>query len=212
MSIFTDIRAYFKNRGITLNKMHADPLKEFHKWYMQAKRIGIPLHNAMMVCTAASDGTPSGRMVLLKKFSPEGFVFFTNYTSQKARELQAHPKAELVFYWNTLYRQVRISGQVSKLSSEKNQVYWRTRPRNSQLASLSSLQSQPMEHPDDLKKKTAELNEQFHNKIIPCPSNWGGYLVDPYRIEFWIARNARMNDRYLYTKDKSAWKITTLYP
>lgn len=167
----------------------------------------------MTLATANRDGIPSARMVLLKKADEHGFVFFTNYNSHKGQDMLQNPRAALVFFWPGIQRQVRVEGTVSRLPANESDSYFATRPRESQLSSLTSLQSKPIASREDLDKRFEELKLQFEGKPIPRPSHWGGYRVQPLAMEFWQSRFARMNDRILYTRQQSGrWVQTRLQP
>jgi pyridoxamine 5'-phosphate oxidase len=193
--------------------LDADPVKQFSRWYQDAVAAHIPEPDAMTLATANRDGIPSARMVLLKKADEHGFVFFTNYNSRKGQDMLQDPRAALVFFWPGIQRQVRIEGTVSRLPANESDSYFATRPRESQLSSLTSLQSKPIASREELDKRFEELKLQFEGKPIPRPSHWGGYLVQPLAMEFWQSRFARMNDRILYTRQQSGrWVQTRLQP
>jgi pyridoxamine 5'-phosphate oxidase len=193
--------------------LDADPVKQFTRWYQDAVAAHIPEPDAMTLATANRDGIPSARMVLLKKADEHGFVFFTNYNSRKGQDMLQDPRAALVFFWPGIQRQVRVEGTVSRLPANESDSYFATRPRESQLSSLTSLQSKPIASREDLDKRFEELKLQFEGKPIPRPSHWGGYRVQPLVMEFWQSRFARMNDRILYTRQQSGrWVQTRLQP
>jgi pyridoxamine 5'-phosphate oxidase len=193
--------------------LDADPVKQFTRWYQDAVAAHIPEPDAMTLATANRDGIPSARMVLLKKADEHGFVFFTNYNSRKGQDMLQDPRAALVFFWPGIQRQVRVEGTVSRLPANESDSYFATRPRESQLSSLTSLQSKPIASREDLDKRFEELKLQFEGKPIPRPSHWGGYRVQPLAMEFWQSRFARMNDRILYTRQQSGrWVQTRLQP
>ena len=199
-------------RGISELKVSNDPLPLFATWFNSAKRAGLALPEAMTVATAAADGSPSARMMLLKDFGPEGFVFYTNYESRKAGDLQVNPRAALVFHWPTLQRQVRIEGGVEKISTEESAAYFRTRPRGSCIGAWSSKQSAPLDSRDELEQRFGEYERRFGGSDVPLPPFWGGFRVRPERIEFWQGRINRLHDRIQYTREGNHWKIERLYP
>jgi pyridoxamine 5'-phosphate oxidase len=168
---------------------------------------------AMTLATADSDGRPSARMVLLKSFDDSGFVFYTNYNSRKARELDANPYAALVIYWAQLDCQIRIEGQVSRVSKRESDAYFQSRPRDSQIGALASPQSEVIGSREELETRAREL-EVFHgNRRIKRPDNWGGYRLETARIEFWKGRPSRLHDRILYERrDDGEWTIQRLAP
>jgi len=190
-----------------------DPIKQFEKWFSDARNANLPLAESMSLATIRIDGKPAARMVLLKKVDQEGFVFFTNYTSAKARELEANPNVALVFFWSQLERQVRVEGRVSKTSVEESREYFETRPRESQIGAWASPQSQQISGREELEKRQAELEETYRDREVPVPDYWGGYRVTPERIEFWKGRIGRLHDRILYErKADGTWSIKRLAP
>lgn len=168
--------------------------------------------NAFSISTVDSQGQPSSRMVLLKSFSEQGFDFYTNYDSRKSKELMANPKVHAMFYWQYPLRQIRIEGEVKRLSYEESSKYWLSRPRESRLSAMASHQSSEINSYDDLVNRYSELKKQFDGKEIPCPDNWGGYRIIPCRFEFWHGRMNRMHERLVYTKNSGSWTTTYLAP
>jgi len=167
----------------------------------------------MAVATASPDGMPSVRMVLLKAFDERGFVFYTNYESPKGRDLEANPRAALLFHWPELERQVRISGDVERVTREETEAYFQSRPRGSQIASAVSRQSQPIPNREALIEAFAAMEATYDGKPIPVPENWGGYRVRPTAIEFWQGRPSRLHDRIRYTRQPDgSWRIERLMP
>lgn len=198
-----------------LDEQHlaTDPIDLFRRWFDEAFASGSRLPDAMTLATATKDGQPSARMVLLKQVDNDGFVFYTNYESAKARELEENPRAALVLYWSGLDRQVRIEGNVERISSEESDEYFRTRPRESQLGALASPQSEVIEGREILERRYAELDQLYSDRPVERPSHWGGYRVVPERIEFWQNRSGRLHDRILYEKQQDgAWTIKRLAP
>ena len=189
-----------------------DPIKQFQTWLNEAFAAKLPLAEAMTLATATPDGKPSARMVLLKQVDHDGFVFFTNYNSSKAEQLDANPFAALVFYWSQLDRQVRVEGSISKTSVEESREYFATRPRESQIGAWASPQSDAIESRAILEARAAELEEKYRDREIDCPEYWGGYRLNPERIEFWTSRIGRLHDRILYQRDGDVWTITRLAP
>ncbi|HSH45471.1 MAG TPA: pyridoxamine 5'-phosphate oxidase [Longimicrobiales bacterium] len=197
-----------------------DPFALFDRWYREAEAADFYLPDAMMLATASLDGVPSARMVLLKGYGPEGFVLFTNYGSRKAAELDANPRAALVLHWNTLHRQVRVTGRVERTSREESEAYFRTRPRGSQIAAWASRQGTAIEDRDALERRFARHEEEFADGDVPLPPFWGGYRVIPDTIEFWQGRANRMHDRLVFTREPGgkpaaetgAWRVTRLSP
>lgn len=199
--------------GLEEKEIDPDPIKQFQIWLKDAFEAKIPLAEAMTLATATPDGRPSARMVLLKQVDQDGFVFFTNYRSAKARQLDANPYASLVFYWNQLERQVRVEGSVARVSEEESREYFQTRPRESQIGAWASDQSEVIAGRDVLERRALELETLYCDRDIDCPEHWGGYRVTPERIEFWKGRIGRLHDRILYQRESArAWTITRLAP
>lgn len=196
------------------DKSHAagDPFDQFKRWFGEAMQAGQPDVEAMTLSTVAGDGRVSGRVVLLKGFDTEGFVFFTNYESRKSRELAENPIAALTFYWHTINRQVRIEGVVEKTTAQESSDYFRTRPRGSQLGAWASPQSKGMADRTELENRFAEAEKRFGEGDISCPPFWGGWRLQPDRIEFWQGRESRLHDRIVYIKENGAWLISRLAP
>ena len=187
-----------------------EPLEQFAKWFEEAGAV-VPLAEAMTLATVDAEGAPDARMVLLKGFGPDGFRFFTNYESAKGDELAANPRAALVIYWRELDRQVRIRGEVERLPAEDSDVYFASRPRDSQIAAAVSPQSRPIER-DELDRRFAELDAEAGDDGPPRPEHWGGYLVRPDEIEFWQGRESRMHDRFAYSRQPDGWVLQRLAP
>ncbi|GBD16179.1 Pyridoxine/pyridoxamine 5'-phosphate oxidase [bacterium HR26] len=207
------VRQASMDRPLRRRDLDPDPLRQFARWLAEAEQSGIRYANAMAVATAAPDGTPSARMVLLRGFDERGFVFYTNYESQKGRELAANPRAALLFYWDPLERQVRISGRVVKVSSQESDEYFRSRPYGSQLSAWASRQSEPIAGREELEAHHAELAAQFPEGQVPRPPFWGGYRVVPEQFEFWQGRRDRLHDRFRYTRQPDgSWLIERLQP
>lgn len=198
--------------GISELTAGEDPLVLFSDWFKHAKRAGLALPEAMTVATADAKGSPSARMMLLKDFGVDGFVFYTNYESRKAHELQANPRAALVFHWPTLQRQIRIEGSVETISAEESAAYFRTRPRGSRIGAWSSKQSSPLQSRSELEQRFREYEHRFDGVDVPLPAFWGGFRVRPEQIEFWQGRINRLHDRIRYTLVGQRWEIERLYP
>jgi pyridoxamine 5'-phosphate oxidase len=195
------------------NLIDRDPIRQFQLWLNDAIEAKIHLPEAMTLATATPDGKPSARMVLLKQVDHDGFVFFTNYRSPKARQLVENPYAALVFYWGQLDRQVRIEGSVARTSAEESRDYFRTRPRESQIGALASDQSEVISGRDVLEQRAKELETLYCDREIDCPEHWGGYRLRPERIEFWKSRVGRLHDRILYQlAPGGSWTISRLAP
>jgi pyridoxamine 5'-phosphate oxidase len=190
-----------------------NPTKQFQHWLDDAFGAKIPQAESMTLATATKKGVPSARMVLLKHVDAEGFVFYTNYKSQKGKELAENPRASLVFYWEELHRQVRIEGTVNKVSPEESDAYFQTRPRESQISAHASSQSEVIGNREELDRRFEELQKKFDGQPVPRPLHWGGYRLKPTRIEFWQSGYARLNDRIVYELQKDgSWKMKRLAP
>jgi len=193
----------------------SDPIERFRTVYARAEKIDrsvIPEPNAMSLGTIAEGGQPSVRIVLLKAFDERGFVFYTNHEGRKGRELLAHPKAALCFYWPPLDIQVRIEGTVTKVAGKEADAYFATRERRSQIGAWASRQSEPLESPTALNERVAKYEKEFEGREVPRPKFWSGFRVSPDRIEFWKGRANRLHERHLYVRDGDSWRIETLYP
>ena len=200
-------------KGLRRSDLSPDPIEQFANWFTTAIETGIRDVNAMSLATAARDAKPSVRIVLLKTFDEDGFVFFTNYESEKGKQLEANPYAALGFYWIELDRQIRISGQVKKTSREESQTYFHSRPVGSQLSAWASRQSAVLDGRRVLDARMEEMNERFADKPVPLPPHWGGYRLKPDNMEFWQGRPNRLHDRFRYTrKSDGSWLIERLAP
>jgi pyridoxamine 5'-phosphate oxidase len=166
----------------------------------------------MALATASRDGRPSVRIVLLKGATPEGFVFFTNYSSRKGSELISNPFGSLAFFWPTLERQVRVEGRVEKVSAKESDDYFKTRPRGSQIGAWASLQSQVLLDRRTLENRVEEFHQQFSEQEVLRPENWGGFRLIPDTIEFWQGKESRLHERVRYTKEGNSWKADLLFP
>lgn len=202
------------NTAETLDEkiVNLDPIKQFEEWFQTAVEAQLPLPEAMSLATVNEDGRPSARMVLLKRVDQDGFVFFTNYRSSKAKELETNPNAALVFFWPQLERQVRVEGTVTKTSAEESQEYFASRPRGSQIGAWASPQSQVISSREVLEKRQAELEELYRGRDVEWPQHWGGFCLRPERIEFWKGRSDRLHDRILYQREPDGWSIKRLAP
>jgi pyridoxamine 5'-phosphate oxidase len=189
-----------------------DPIRQFRAWLDDAFAAGIPNADAMAVATATPGGEPSARFVLLKSVDQRGFVFYTNVGSRKARELDANPRAALVFYWVELGRQVRVEGAVEPASHEEADRYFRTRPRASRISAWASPQSEVIPSRATLESRVSELEEMFPDNDVPLPPFWGGFRVAPETIEFWEHRDSRLHDRLRYTREGHGWRVERLAP
>jgi len=192
-----------------------DPIERFRSVFALAEKVDraiIPEPNAMSLGTIGNRDQPYVRIVLLKAFDERGFVFYTSYDGRKGRQLIAHPRASLCFYWAPLSIQVRIEGRVTKVTEEEADAYFATRERRSQIGAWASHQSEPLETPTALDERVAKYEKQFEGKSVPRPEYWSGFRVWPERIEFWKGKPNRLHERHLYTRDGEGWLVETLYP
>ncbi|HEY7833523.1 MAG TPA: pyridoxamine 5'-phosphate oxidase [Ktedonobacterales bacterium] len=210
-----DLRREYMLQGLSEGDLDSDPFRQFGLWLDQAIAAQLIEPNAMALATAAPDGRPSVRMVLLKGFDPSGFVFYTNYESRKGGELAANAYAALAFYWGALERQVRIEGRVSQVAAAQSDAYFHSRPAGSQLSAAASRQSQVIASRDALEAEVAALAARYPDQPVPRPDYWGGYRLAPDRIEFWQGRANRLHDRLRYRRDDpgaGAWIVERLSP
>jgi len=190
-----------------------DPIKQFKVWFDSAVAAKLPLPEAMSLATVTRDGKPTSRMVLLKSFDHDGFVFYTNYLSAKAKDLETNPNVALTFFWPQLEKQVRIEGKVTKTSADESRSYFEVRPRESQIGAWASAQSEVISGRDELEKRQAELEETYRDQPVPWPEHWGGYRLKPDKIEFWKGRVGRLHDRIVYERQSDgSWSIKRLAP
>ena len=193
----------------------ADPLARFRETYALAEKIDralVPDVSTMSLATVEEGGQPSVRIVLLKAFDDQGFVFYTNFQGRKGRHLLAQPKAALCFFWPPIDIQVRIEGTVTKVADAEADVYFATRTRPSQIGAWASRQSEPLETPTALDERVAKFQKEFEGRDVPRPIFWSGFRLRPDTIEFWKNRPNRLHERHLYTREGDRWKIETLYP
>ena len=189
-----------------------DPLEQFRRWYAEAGEAGIKAPQAMALATAGTDGAPSVRMVLLKGADEDGFVFFTGYVRRKAAELDANPRAALLFHWDALGRQVRIEGRVERVPGQESDAYFATRPRGAQLAAAASQQSSVLRDRAEIDDRVAELAREHEGSDVRRPDHWGGYRLVPHTYEFWQHRDDRMHDRLRYRRSNGDWVVERLSP
>jgi pyridoxamine 5'-phosphate oxidase len=213
MTQIADIRKEYKLHSLNEEDVAENAMEQFDRWWQEALKSEIIEVNAMTLATASADGLPAARIVLLKGFRNEGFLFYTNYDSFKGRQLLENPRACLVLFWKEIERQVRITGLVEKLSQEESDVYFKSRPAGSRIGAWASPQSEVIESSDWLLRRANQFEKNFEETGIPTPPYWGGYLVRPVTIEFWQGRPNRLHDRLLYSlQENGNWMIERLAP
>lgn len=206
------LRQDYSQSQLDEQSVFGSPVDQFEKWMQEALISDIKEPNAMSLATINPQGRPESRIVLLRGFDASGFRFFTNYGSAKAKGLEANPFAALTFFWPELERQIRIEGAVTKTSAEESDVYYNSRPRGNRLGAWASPQSEELADRSVLEGLHARFNAQFEGKDVPRPENWGGFRLNPDRIEFWQGRPSRLHDRVCYKKEGEEWAIVRLAP
>jgi len=217
MSLWSTIRAFATagkavTLGLSERSAGTDPLLLFSQWFQAAEKGGIFLPESMALATATPDGVPSVRYVLLKAYDERGFVFYTNYASRKAREMDENPEATLLFHWAILQRQVRLEGRVGRISKEESEAYFHSRGRGSQIGAWASAQSEPLPDRETLERRVKEYQEKFRGQEVPLPPFWGGYRLLPRSMEFWQGRANRLHDRIRFIRQGKEWERVRLYP
>jgi pyridoxamine 5'-phosphate oxidase len=206
-------RHEYIGEGLRRRDLDPDPIKQFDKWFAAAVAAKIYDANAVALATATKDGKPSVRIVLLKDFDDRGFVFFTNYVSNKGRQLEQNPQAALAFYWMEVERQIRIEGSIEKTSHDESEHYFHSRPAGAQIGAWASPQSEPIDARRVLNARLEEMKQRFATGEIPLPPHWGGYRLKPERMEFWQGRPDRLHDRFCYKRNADgSWAIDRLAP
>lgn len=212
MTNLYNFRKDYKLDSLSKEEADKNPIAQFKKWMDQAISFPIAEPNAMTVVTSTSDGIPSARVVLLKSYNNDGFVFFTNYESRKGQELAQNPHACIVFDWHLMERQIRIEGVAKKISEEESDHYFNSRPESSKLGAWISPQSTFIDNRQELEDRKVKIENTFKNKPITRPSHWGGYVVQPHTVEFWQGRQSRLHDRIIYIKAGEEWILRRLAP
>ncbi|PYS98649.1 MAG: pyridoxamine 5'-phosphate oxidase [Acidobacteria bacterium] len=206
-----DLRREYSMEELSESSVAADPIVQFGNWFEEYLNSEPREPNAFVLSTVDQNSNPTSRVVLLKGFDQNGFVFFTNYESKKARDLDANPNASLNFFWPELERQIRISGVADKTSLEESEAYFASRPRESQIGAWASKQSDVLSERKTLEDRVNDIRERFDGEI-PCPPFWGGFRIVPSSFEFWQGRPSRLHDRIRYEKEAAGWRILRLYP
>lgn len=207
------LREKYAEEGLDHTNLHSDPLMQFQTWYQQAIGSGMAEPNGMCLATATVTGAPSQRTVLMKSYDKNGFIFYTNFESRKAKQMTDNNQVSLIFPWISLHRQVIIEGTAKKISTAESMKYFASRPRGSKLGAWSSHQSEVLSTRSMLEAKLEQMKTKFAQGEIPLPSFWGGYRVKPVRIEFWQGRQHRLHDRFLFTlTEDNSWKAERLAP
>ena len=212
MNHIADIRKDYKLQSLSENDIVASPFEQFKKWWDEAIASEIDEVNAMTLATVSADGKPSARIVLLKGLNENGFQFYTNYESHKAKEMDSNKNVALIFFWKELERQIRIEGTVTKLSDTESDSYFNSRPTDSKIGAWSSPQSKIIPDRDFLENQVLNTRNNFEGEEITRPPFWGGYAVTPSLIEFWQGRSNRLHDRLQYSKKENSWIIERLAP
>ena len=207
-----ELRREYARGALSKQSVDSDPFKQFQRWLQEALNAELLEPNAMTLATAGRAGIPSARVVLLKGLDANGFVFYTNYLSDKGRQLAENPHASLVFLWKELERQVRIEGRVSKVSRQESEAYFRTRPRESQVGAVASHQSRVVADRRALDERFASIDREYADREVPMPAHWGGYRLAPAMLEFWQGRQGRLHDRLRYRQDGAGWIVERLEP
>lgn len=207
-----ELRKEYTKAALDEKKVSANPVEQFAQWFEEAKHSGLTEPNAMILSTASKQGRPSSRAVLLKEFSENGFVFFTNYESRKGSELEENPFASLLFFWADLERQIRIEGSVEKISTKDSEDYFKTRPLKSRLGAWASRQSSVIKSREEVVKKFLLYAAKYSLTGVPLPEFWGGYILKPEVFEFWQGRESRLHDRIRYRNENGLWNIERLSP
>lgn len=205
-------RKEYHLKGLTRELLHESPVEQFRIWFNEAVHAKIEEPNAMVLATSGRDNHPTARIVLLKQYGYSGFTFFTNFDSRKGSNLAENPFASLLFSWLPLERQVRIEGKIKKVPDIISDAYFKERPAGSRIGAWVSAQSHEIPSRAYLEELEKKYTEQFNRKIIPRPSNWGGYRLIPDRFEFWQGRENRLHDRFEYNFKDDKWKIRRLAP
>lgn len=209
---YHDLRQDYRNQHLEVSDLNPNPFTQFDQWFKNAINENIMDANAMCLATMDSNQNIFQRNVLLKEVHSDGFVFYTNYNSAKAKQLTVNPKVSVNFFWREQARQITISGIVEKVSKDQSENYFKNRPRESQLAAWASIQSEPLSSREEIESRYEKLEIKYQDQDIPLPEFWGGYLIKATRFEFWQGSAMRLHDRFIYQKIDHNWEITRLNP
>ncbi len=213
MNAVDKIRKEYSKASLDVGDVDKNPILQFEKWFEQATDANVPEPNAMTLSTISDGGRPSARIVLLKGVEQNQFIFYTNYQSQKGKELEKNPACALTFFWPELERQVRIEGMATLVEELTSEKYFQSRPRGSQVGAWASPQSSIIKNREILEARTNEIEKRYEGvALLPRPKQWGGFAIDPFEIEFWQGRPNRLHDRIVYYKNDSSWAIHRLAP
>ncbi len=207
-----NLRQDYKSKSLSESDIDQNPIQQFKIWFEEALQAKLNEPNAMTLATADKNGKPSARIVLLKGLEENGFIFYTNYWSRKGANIAENPHAALVFFWGDLERQVRVEGEISKISGELSSAYFNSRPLGSKIGATISPQSKVIASREELELACKALEEKHKDGIIPRPENWGGYILKPNYIEFWQGRSSRLHDRLRFKLENNVWTLERLAP
>lgn len=213
MQKLEELRKEYSKADLDVKDVMKDPIEQFEKWFLEATSSGVPEPNAMNLATVNAEGKPTSRIVLLKGIEDRKFLFYTNYQSQKGKELEENAACALTFFWPELERQVRMEGSAFRVDEKKSVEYFQSRPRGSQVGAWSSPQSMVIESREILEERKKKIEEKFEGlSVLPKPHQWGGFEIDPIMIEFWQGRPSRLHDRIQFVKVDNVWKVQRLAP
>ncbi len=206
------LRRDYQGGPLNEQDVAADPLEQFRRWFGEVVSAGVDMADAFALATVDGDGRPSVRMVLLKGLGQGGFEFFTNYDSRKAHELDANPRASMCFWWQAVARQVRVDGQVTRMTAAESDAYFATRPREANVGALASPQSRPLSDRAELERRVEQVRREWEGRDLVRPAGWGGYRLQPDAVELWQGRADRLHDRLLYVREGASWRLMRLAP
>ena len=210
--LFSKLRQEYHDEKLMEDNIPGSPFTLFEMWFQKALKANVPCPDAMTVATTTENGTPDARIILLKEVTSDGFVFYSNYESPKAKQIEFCSSCTLLFWWPQIRKQVRIYGNVEKTTKEKSQKYFQTRPKGSQLSAYASKQSSPVADRQELEENFTKTEKEFEKQDIPCPKHWGGYILKANSFEFWQGRSDRMHDRIKFILENQKWRYFRLSP